>query len=319
MTPATVVGHDAQRERLHRAVAQHRLAHALFFAGPDGIGKRTLAVELAGWMLCDQGGAAACGNCAACRQIAAGSHPDVQVIGVAAGRKEIGIDRIRDLKRFMSLQPAAGGAKVAIIDDAHLLTVAAQNALLKTLEEPPHGALLVLVASAPDSLLPTVRSRCQRIQFHPLSASTVEQLLIDRHGIEPTTAAALAAVADGSPGRALTLCRSLVSSEWQQLRQALATLGRARYVHLARMAQELATPEGEVGVKLETLFRAYRDAALRAAGVAQPSVPAPPSSESLSVILRRADAVHDAWRTLRRGNPNRQLLLEALLLRLART
>jgi len=334
LSPTAIVGHERERERLRAAAADQRLAHALLFAGPDGIGKRTVAVGLATWLHCSQRGvethsaethsaethgAEACGSCAPCRQVAAGSHPDMQVVGIAAGRKEIGIDRIRELKRFMQLRPVAGTAKIAIIDDAHMLTVAAQNALLKTLEEPPHGSLVILVASTADALLPTVRSRCQRIQFHPLSADAVEHLLVDRHGIDAATARALAAAADGSPGRALALRRSLAGESWERLRQALATLGHARYVQLALMVQELTNPEADLGVKLEALLREYRDDAVRAVGAAHLAAPSQLATAPVSATLRRADAVHEARRTLRRTNPNRQLLLEALLLRLART
>jgi len=313
-----IVGHEKERERLRSAAAEQRLAHALLFAGPDGIGKRAVAIGLAISLQCSEDRPQApildgCGECAACRQVAAGSHPDVQLVGVPSGRKEIGIDRIRELKRFVQLRPVYDRGKVVVIDDAHMLTVAAQNALLKTLEEPPHGSLLILVASNADSLLPTVRSRCQRIQFQPLPTPLVERLLVERHGIDAAAARILSAAAEGSPGRALALRRSFVGERWEQLRQTLAALGSARYVHLAKMAQELITPETDVAIKLEALLREYRDQAVSELD------PENATWTPLPATLRRADAVYEAWRTMRRTNPNRQLLLEALLLRLSRS
>ncbi len=319
-TFAAIHGHDRICTFLRTAVGNGRLAHALLFAGPEGIGKRSVALAFAAWVHCSAGGSDACGGCASCRQIAAGSHPDVHLVAVAAGKKEIGIDRVRELKRLMRLQPMLGTTKVAIIDEAPLLTMAAQNALLKMLEEPPDHSLLILVASSPDALLPTVRSRCQRLQFAPLPTETVASIVAGVAGIEAPVARELALLAEGSPGRALTLGRALVGAARAQLVEALAGLRGARYVELAHMAHELNHPEADAGVKLEALLAQYRDDAVRAIGAPQLAVhpPSPATPVSSSVLLRRADAVYDAWSATRRGNPNRQLLFEALLLRLAR-
>src|SRR5262249_21383142 len=164
---ADIRGHESTRAMLCAAATDDRLPHAWLFAGPDGVGKCMVATALAAWLHCETRGADACGACASCRQIAAGSHPDVLLVRVAPGKKEIGVDRAREVKRFTQLQPVRGRVKVAIIDDAHMLTVAAQNALLKTLEEPPERSLLIVIAHNADALLPTVRSRCQRVPFLP--------------------------------------------------------------------------------------------------------------------------------------------------------
>jgi DNA polymerase-3 subunit delta' len=320
ITFAAIHGHDRLCDFLRAAVGNGRLAHALLFAGPDGVGKRSVALACAAWMHCTGGGSDACGACASCRQIAAGSHPDVQQVAIAAGKKEIGVDRVRELKRFMQLRPLLGKNKVAIVDEAPSLTVAAQNALLKTLEEPPDHSLLILVASNPDALLPTVRSRCQRLRFAPLPVELVATIVARAAGVDAAAAHELALLAEGSPGRALALGRALVGAGRAQLVEALAGLGTARYVRLAQMARALNHPEADAGVKLETVLAQYRDDALRAIGAPQLTLhPAsPPAAASVQTHLRRADAVYDAWSAIRRGNPNRQLLLEALLLRLAR-
>jgi DNA polymerase-3 subunit delta' len=317
---AAVRGHERVRDFLRTAVARGRLAHALLFAGPDGVGKRSLALAFGAWMQCEAGGDDACGACASCRQVAAGSHPDLQVVAVAPGKKEIGVDRIRALKRFTQIRSSRGTAKVGIIDDAHMLTVAAQNALLKTLEEPPDRCLLIVVAHNPDALLPTVRSRCQRIQFFPLPADAVADLLAVRHGIEAGLAREAALLAEGSPGRALALSAGLAGGRGEQLRQQLATLGTARYVRVMQLAEELRHPDRETSIKLEALLSQYRADALRSIGAGHlvPGAPPPRAGTPLAVraALERVDAVRRAWNAVRRGNPNRQLLLEALLLRL---
>ena len=338
-TFSAVRGHARVVEFLQAAARSGRLAHALLFAGPDGIGKRAVAMAFAAWLHCEtrrsqavagQGEHAvpptpaqddACGACAACHQIAAGSHPDVQVVGVPAGKKEIGVDRIRQLKRFMHLRPVQGASKLAIVDDAPLLTVAAQNALLKTLEEPPQHSVLILVAGNPDALLPTVRSRCQRVRFAPLPLEEVAAIVARSAGVEAGVAREMAVLAEGSPGRALSVGRALAGTARAELVTALAALGTARYVRVAHMAHELNQPESDAAVKLEAVLAHYRDEAVRAVGASQLAVhPASGTVAALpvSAALRRADAVYQAWIAIRRGNPNRQLLLEALLLRLSR-
>jgi DNA polymerase-3 subunit delta' len=304
---ASLRGHERVRDRLRAALDHERLAHALLFTGADGIGKRGFAMALAAFLQCEQRGDDACGSCASCRRVAAGSHPDVHSVAVAAGKREIGVDRARALKRFMQLQPACGRAKVAIIDDAPSLSVAAQNALLKTLEEPPPRSVLILVAHSADALLPTVRSRCQLIRFAPLPEEIVAEILAE-HGIAPPVALEMVRLADGSPGRALLLSRHLDADASASLTAELAALGGARYVALMHVAQALNQPETALGVKLEVCLAHLRDTAVQVLD----------EEAACRSALRRAELVHEVNAAIRRGTPNRQLLLEALLLRMAR-
>lgn len=309
---AAIRGHQRVCDFLRTAVANDRLPHALLFAGADGVGKRSVALALAAWLLCEVDADDACGECAACRQVAAGSHPDLHVLTIASGKKEIGVDRAREVKHFTQLRPLRGSVKIAVINDAHMLTVAAQNALLKTLEEPPGHSLLILVANNPDALLPTVRSRCQRVQFTPLPTDAVIDILTRDHGLTPSAAQQLAALAEGSPGRALALSRCMTGTEGAP---QLAGLTGARYVDLVRLANQIGMPEADTGMKLELLLSQLRDTALRSVGSTDAATA---EGRSLRGTLLAADLVHDAREAMRRGNPNRQLLLEALLLRLAR-
>jgi DNA polymerase-3 subunit delta' len=315
---AAIRGHQRVRDFLRAAVTNDRLPHALLFAGADGVGKRSLAFALVTWLLCEANGDDACGTCGACRQVSAGSHPDFQTVQVATGKKEIGVDRAREVKRFTQLRPVRGNIKVALIDEAHMLTVAAQNALLKTLEEPPEHSLLILVANNPDALLPTVRSRCQRIQFSPLPNETVVEILTRNHGMALATAQQLAALAEGSPGRALALSRCAARTDGAP---QLAGVQDARYVDLVRLASQIGVPEGDATIKLELLLSQLRDDAVRALGAEHLALGGAADSVAMGVrsVLRAADLVHGTREAMRRGNPNRQLLLEALLLRLART
>jgi DNA polymerase-3 subunit delta' len=317
---ADIRGHERVCAFLRTASAQERLAHALLFAGPDGVGKRQVALALAAFLQCAQCAEDACGSCAPCRQIAAGSHPDVLVVGVPAGKKEIPVDRMRELKRFVQLQPVLAKAKVVIIDDAHMLTIAAQNALLKTLEEPPGRSFVILVANNLDALLPTVRSRCQAVRFGPLPTDTVVDILSTAHGIEVPLAREVAALAEGSPGRAMVLSHVLTAEARAGLGGELAALGNARYLAIMRLASLLNQPENATAVKLELLLSLYRDAAVRSVGAAHLApAAADPVAAPVRTILRHAERVSEACETLRRSTPNRQLLLEALLLGIARS
>ena len=192
MSLPVIHGHRRTWARLTTLLDANRLPHAMLFLGPPGVGKALVAQRLAARLACTEPGAP-CGACAGCVQVVAGSHPDLRSIGAptAGGRregrtkKEIGIDQARDLKRFVALQAIAAPRKVAIIDDADRLSIAAQNALLKTLEEPPGQALLILVTASPGALLTTVRSRCQRIAFQPLTDDEVRAALAGT-GLAPT-------------------------------------------------------------------------------------------------------------------------------------
>ena len=164
----------------------------------------------------------ACGICPVCRRIGRGVHADVMMI-VPGDTGAIKIDQIREATERAAYRPFEGRRRVVIIDDADALVIEAQNALLKTLEEPPSASVFVLVSARPDMLVPTVRSRCQRLQFGRLTAAEVAALLMRAHGYNEENARAAAAAADGSVGRAL----AEGSSESALARDAAARVLRA--------------------------------------------------------------------------------------------
>jgi DNA polymerase-3 subunit delta' len=206
-----VVGHRRIIELLARSVSRDSLPPSLIFAGPGGVGKRLTAVALAQRLNCQKpnqvkpdptGDAAdACGKCAACVRIARGVHPDVFVLE-PGDSGSIKIEQVREVIDRAGYRPFEGRRRVVIIDEAHALVPAAQNALLKTLEEPPSSSVFILVTAHPDVLLPTVRSRCPRLNFRPLSPGEIAGVLAAR-GQTEAAARAVAATADGSLGRAL--------------------------------------------------------------------------------------------------------------------
>jgi len=202
------------------AAVRSTLPPSLIFAGPEGIGKRQAAIALAQFVNCPApAGLDACGVCASCSRIGRGVHPDVLMIEPGE-TGSIRIEQVRDAIDRSAYRPFEGKRRVVIVDDADAMVPEAQNAMLKTLEEPPSGSTFVLVTARPDLLLPTVRSRCQRLRFGTLAPSEIAAVLEKRHEYSAAEAHAAAAAADGSIGRALEGS----SDEYTEAREAAAAL-----------------------------------------------------------------------------------------------
>ncbi len=199
-----LVGQESVVSALRRALDGARLPHALLFAGPPGVGKATCAGILAQALNCtEKGPGDACGTCVSCRKIERGLHPDV--VWMAPEPRTVGIKAVRHAVAATAYRPHEGTRRVVVADDAHTLTSEAQNAFLKTLEEPPSSSVIVLVTSAAGSLLSTVRSRCQSLRFSPVPLPVARTYLTEKRGLEPDEARLRAALAPGSIGRALAI------------------------------------------------------------------------------------------------------------------
>ncbi len=211
-----ILGHRRLTALLARSAAEGSLPPSLIFSGPPGVGKRLTAIATAQVLNCRATdpalrpspssapavrGLDACGVCPVCSRIARGVHPDVLVIS-PADTGSIKIEPIRDAIDQTAFRPFEGLRRVVIIDQADALVAPAQNALLKTLEEPPPSSMFILVTSRPDVLLPTVRSRCPQLRFRPLAVDEVARVLAAR-GMGEAAARAVAASSGGSIGRAL--------------------------------------------------------------------------------------------------------------------
>ena len=207
-----LAGHRRLFELMARAAVRGSLPPSLIFVGPEGVGKRRAAVALAQLLNCTGAATAghadadtppdACGQCASCRRIERGVHADV--LAIEPGETgSIKVDQARLVVERSAYRPFEGRRRVVIVDDADAMEASAQNALLKTLEEPPAGSSFVLVTARPDMLLPTVRSRCQCVRFGRLSPGDVAAVLMRDHGFAEPDAHAAASLADGSIGQAL--------------------------------------------------------------------------------------------------------------------
>lgn len=218
-----LVGNDDVRDTLRRLIATSRMPNSLLLAGNEGVGKRQFAIEIARSFLCnDATNGEACGTCAICKRIDTfefparedknkdeyqkvffGGHIDVGT--VVHYKRTILIDAIRDLERHANFRPYEAKARFFIIDDADKMNDEASNALLKTLEEPPPTSHIVLITSRPDSLLPTIRSRCQTLRFAPVETEKIENYLIEARKFENAEARLAARLARGSIGRAVSI------------------------------------------------------------------------------------------------------------------
>ncbi len=221
MSWAEIVGQARVLQQLKRACEQQRLSGSYLFVGPHGVGKFTVALRLAQTLLCETRPAAEfapCGNCSACAQVLASpepTHPDLEIVARPADKATIPIDafigdrehRSREgLCHRISLSSSRGRGKVAIIDDADEIAQEAANSLLKTLEEPPPQTVIILIASSLQKQLPTIRSRCQVVQFQPLQPAQISSLLLSKGLVEePALAERLANLCAGSLRTALDL------------------------------------------------------------------------------------------------------------------
>ncbi|MEX6634140.1 DNA polymerase III subunit delta' [Hyphococcus lacteus] len=212
---ATLFGRDALERSLRATMREGVLSHGWIVSGPQGAGKATLAYRIARAVLdpsalSDADSLGMSENNRTFRQISANAHPDLFVAARLWDEKkskfqaEITVETVRKLTSFLNRTASGSGARVAIVDTADNLNRNAANALLKALEEPPRGALLLLLSSAPGRLLPTIRSRCRRIDLPPLGDAEIEQFLISE-GIDAGTSKKVAAFSHGRPGYALTL------------------------------------------------------------------------------------------------------------------
>ncbi len=322
-----VFGHDWAQELLRRSIQNGTSRHAYLFAGPEHIGKTTLARAFAQALTCEQPtgeeGLGACGRCRSCRLAAEGAHPDHRFFAPAGN--QLLIDQIREVVREAALSPVEGRYKVFIITEFERANVNAANALLKTLEEPSATTRILLVSHQPSGLLDTIISRCQLLRLRPLPESEVVRALQTRSGLADMEARRLARLSNGRIGRAFALAED--PDSWQaysqriQEMQAILSQTPAQRMAFARTLEK----HQQLETMLQEWLLWWRDVlVLQNQGqslivnqdrldelrdLAQ-SVPQPQVRRFLDAIMITAHYL--------RKNVNRQLALEALLLKAPR-
>lgn len=320
---------------LEAALGRGQIHHAWLFHGPEGVGKELAARSLAQALTCPEQPQIGCGTCASCRRLDKGNHPDVTVVmpedelvrrGLA-GRsdfdhtpsRDIRIEQVRQLQERLAFRALEAKTKVAILVTAHAMNANAQNALLKTLEEPPRDTVLILVSSAPDKLLPTIRSRCAKAAFGPLPvAFLAEQIKATRKKVDDATAAQAAAMAGGSLARALDFDVDALSE-----RRAIIERYEALEPQDARgwlaLAETLGADRPSAEVALDVLQVWLRDVGCAQSGGAslvnsdlQPLAVAAASKVSAAGLHRRSQLIDEARNAITQRNGATRLQLERL-------
>ena len=304
-----IVGHRRLLSLLSRAIARQSLTPSLILSGPEGVGKRLTAISIAQELNCVSADAAgACVTCAVCRRIVRGAHPDVTLIE-PGDTGSIKIEQVRAAIEAAVFRPFEGRRRVTIIEQADALVPAAQNALLKTLEEPLPASVFVLVTSRPDTLLPTVRSRCAHLRFGRLQLSEVATILEQTRGYSQKDALAAAAASDGSVRRALDLEADEFAEARSDAEDLLHVAGRdprTRLEHAKALLKGGGSPPEErahLSVRLEAMGSLLRDVGLLSSGADARLIANLDRRAGLDAMARtlRADAISKAFAAVARA------------------
>lgn len=333
----SIIGHEFQKQALRRAALENRVSHAYLFFGPDGVGKKLVAIEFARILNCihlsdriaeKKLGTNPC-DCISCKKIKKGIHPDVFLIEYG-GIKDIKVDQIREeVEDRLYFRPFEGRFKVAIVDEAHRMNLNAQNAFLKTLEEPPGDSVIILITSQPQVLLPTIRSRCQSFEFKPLSQDAIVEEIIKRKELSRDEAILVARLSGRSLGKALSLDKDLLA-ERKEIIMKLSSINPNSASQVLNFVESL--PRGSTSQDVNKLMFIFdiillwlRDVVLIKIGFSPDSLSNRDLSSlthkladswSMDNVLDKLKFLEKAWYEAFRGNVNKQIMLENLVLKI---
>ena len=326
-----VLGQAQAEERIVTALARNRVGHAWLFTGPDGVGKTLFALEFAKALLCRRPSPPHDASCPECHMISEDNHPDLVLLTAPEGKRVITIDQARSLGQLLALQPTQSAYRVAIIREAEKLNEESANSLLKTLEEPPDFAVIVLTTAEPRNLPDTIRSRCQELRFNPLTPEHISEILSRRDDLDEAHVALAARFAMGSVGTAMASIESECIQAWPALLDRILNLPEEDALALAAELESwLKTAGGGLEPQRERLREllrllacAYRDMLLltqcpRTDALLHPEAePIKRVADQLSVpsVMALVEAVWAARRQVDR-NVALPLILETLFLRI---
>lgn len=258
-----IVGHEQIKEHMQAAIRDKEPFHAYLFQGEEGVGKEALARTFAAGLQCQSESAdKPCKECVSCRQMESGNQPDV--IWVTREKASLGVDEIREqLCNTMDIKPFSSPYKIYLVPEAEKMTEAAQNALLKTIEEPPEYGIVILMTSNISALLPTIQSRCLTMEFRPLSTAVVESYVKEHCQVPDYQARASAAFAQGNLGKAMRYAKSEDFIERKD--HIISLLRHVEQMDLSEMLaviKDLGTRKDEVRDYIDLMVLWYRDVLL---------------------------------------------------------
>ena len=322
-------GHTWAAEMLRQHIAQDGLRHAYLFSGPGGVGRRTLALRFAQSINCPQPvqPGQPCGACRVCRQIEAMQQPDLMVVQSEAPGTALKVDQVRELQRGLALAPYESAYRVALLLRFEEATQGAQNALLKTLEEPNPRVVLLLTADEAENLLPTVASRCELLRLRPMPLDELAQALAARTNLPADQARLIAHISGGRPGYALRLAKDdeLLAARVSWLADLFTLLKSRQHERLAfsemrAKGRERAEARGNLQDGLTHWISLWRDVLLTASGSDAP-LTNPDYQEQIAALANAVGENKAARLTMhlehafaRLANANLQLMLDNLLL-----
>lgn len=321
-----LIGHDWAVQLLRGHIQNKSLRHAYLITGPHGIGKKELALRFVQAIVCPQNASSGqpCLNCLSCQQLERLEHPDLFPIGLEEGSKQIKIDQIRELIHSLSLSPYQATHRFGLLFNFELANPSTQNALLKTLEEPPDRVILILTAVSSDSLLETITSRCEEIKLNTVPVQLTTQGLEKIHGIPADQARLLAHISGGKPVEALAYYQDPALLERRNtLLDELIEVLRGNSVERFAYAERISKKPENINSLLEIWISFWHDLLLQS-GNSQTSLQNIDRQQDLDRIGNKID-LETAWNTvelfrkahlLLEENANLKLTLENLLLQL---
>jgi DNA polymerase-3 subunit delta' len=313
-----IIGQETPVAVLRRSLSAGKIAHAYIFDGIEGCGKRKTAMAFIEAVFCN--GTEGCGHCPTCRKVAALQHPDLHM--VEPDGAFIKIDQIRNLQKELSFRPFEAEKKACIIEAAERMNLSSANAFLKTLEEPPGNALLILLTSNIGAILPTILSRCQRLSFAPIPEAAIENHLC-RSGTAQETARIAASLAGGSLKTALKIATEETLPMRQHLLERISNLSPGEITPLFALAEELGSDKDKTLEILDVLTIFWRDVMILLSGNTQvankdllPLLQREAARSTLESVTERINLVFRSRQALQR-NVNPRLALEVLFMGLA--
>ena len=317
-----ILGHDRIIEVLRRTLRSGKTAHSYLFEGVQGVGRKKTALTLIQALFCKALPDDACGLCPSCRKIEGGNHPDIHQIAPLPDKRDISIDQLREMQHVLSLRPYEAPRKACIIEPTERMSVSAANSLLKTLEEPPGSALIILLTENAGMLLPTVRSRCQLIRFAPLSPEHVLTLL-EKNGMTPEAATLIAPMSGGSLQRAMGLDNEALVARRETVLSRVEQMNIHRIATVFDAAEELSGNRDATLELLDMLLSFFRDAVHLGAGSGEivnrsvrPAIESIAARRSFPRNLELLERIYETRRDVQR-NANPKLALDHLFMIMA--